>query len=75
MEPEVEDIPTRKARNKLLKGVKEKERVSGKEYVPIQEPKQTVEVIAKARPSRDELETVEDKTSTKTPNFSFCGII
>lgn len=63
MEPEAEDIPTRRARNKLIKDTKAKEQASGKEYVPIVDPKQTIEIAVKT--INKEIEKVEKKATRK----------
>ena len=66
MEPSIEDIATRQARNKLIKTEKEKERNLGKEFVPMIKPVSTVEIEEKPIPKFEDLVTVE-KQGTKKP--------
>jgi len=64
--PELEDIPTRATANKIYKNEKQKKAEEHKEYVPVISPRQTVEIPAKPRPTREQIEKIETpKQSTK----------
>ncbi len=56
---EPEDIPTRKTKNKVYKNEKQKIDEERKDYVPIINPKITVEVQAKPRPTIEQIERIE----------------
>jgi len=56
---EEEDIPTRATANKIYKSEKQKRAEEHKEFVPVINPKQTIEVQVKPKPSREEIEIIE----------------
>jgi DNA topoisomerase I len=54
-----EDIPTRKTKNRIFKSEKAKKNAERSEYIPIIDPKQTIEIAVKQKPTIEELQTVE----------------
>jgi len=58
-ELEAEDIPTRATAKKVYRSEKEKIHDTRNEFVPITEPKQTIEIAVKPRPTREQIETIE----------------
>ena len=60
-----EDIPTRATANKIYKSEKQKQVEERKDFVPITSPKITTEVIAKPKPKREEIETIEKPNDKK----------
>lgn len=62
---EQEDIPTRATAKKVYRSEKEKLHDTRNEFVPINEPKQTVEIEVKPRLSREQIETIESPISTE----------
>ncbi|MBM3247758.1 hypothetical protein FJZ17_04450, partial [Candidatus Pacearchaeota archaeon] len=62
---EQEDIPTRATAKKIYKSEKEKLRDTRNEFIPIIEPKQTIEIEVKPRLTREQIETIEKPASKK----------
>lgn len=60
-----EDILTRAETKKVYRSEKEKKRQENKEYVPVFDAKQTVEVAVKSKPSIEQIETIEPKGKQK----------
>jgi 16S rRNA U516 pseudouridylate synthase RsuA-like enzyme len=70
----VEDIPTRKTARKIFKSEKAKERAEQKDYIPLVEAKQTIEVSVKPKLEKKEIETIEPKKrSSKTKKGKLSG--
>ncbi len=60
---EQEDIPTRAGKNRVFKSEKAKIVSERRDYIPIREPRNTVEIEAKPKPSREQIEIIEEKGS------------
>ena len=58
---EQEDIPTRATAKKIFRNEKQKADEEKRDFIPLQIPKQTVEVMVKPKPTREQIETIETR--------------
>jgi len=56
---EIEDIPTRDNVKKIFRNEKQKADEERKDFIPLVAPRQTVEIAAKPRLTREQIETIE----------------
>ena len=64
-EIENEDIQTRANVKQIYKNEKEKQRADNKEYIPLVEAKQTIEIQVKPKPGIEQIETIENPEKSR----------
>lgn len=65
---EQEDIPTRETAKKIFRNEKEKKLSEQRDYIPIINPKQTIEIPVKPKPTREQIETIETPKQSEKEN-------